>query len=299
MEGNVNKEARQRSSLAQGWVTAYPLEHYSSMHILSLLGLMGWKKWPQKLFKVEFNFNLHTPFHIHPEAYLSFHTQDTNRPVAAPNCCFSISEFKRWRLEIGSFSSFEDYLSHLKRWHHCNYAKSKKIFEQYGTTCAIIEDDWTPYVDEVYKLYYNVALKHGEKLYDLNFFKQAAKRGDYKLVCAWFEREMVAMFVLQEELPTLHSICCGLDYNHSTKSYAYSWLNYALISHAIETKKYQFIDIGLTADDSKRIIGFQPISSRMDIYSKGVLTRSFLQLASKVVCAHINPEGQLKVTFKK
>lgn len=282
-------------SLAKGWGKSIPLENYSSLHELSLTGLLGWEiKRPQNHFLVEFNFNLHTPFTIHPEAYLTFHTRDALKPQAAPNCCFTITEFKRWRIEIGSFSSFEDYLSNLKRWHRCNYIKSEKIFKNHGAEWSFIEQDWSNYAEDVYRLYYNVARKHGEKLYDLNFFQTAARRSDYKLVCAWFEGKMIAVFVLQEELPTLHSICCGLDYNHSTESYAYSWLNYAMIERAIEAKKYQSIDIGLTADESKRMIGFEPISAQMDIYSKGKITRNVLHFASSLLTAKITPEGQLK-----
>ncbi len=266
---------------------------------MSLAGWLGWNiRCPKKHFFLEFNFNLHTPLKINPKAYLTLHTQDADKPPATPNCCYSLTQLKRWRLGIGGYSSFEDYLDSLIRWHHCNYVKSEKIFTNYGCKITVIEEDWTQYVEAVYPLYYNVAQRHGDVLYDIRFFQAAAKRPDYKLICAWFEDKIIGMFLLQEELPTIHSVICGLDYHHSTKSYAYSWLHYALIHWAIETKKYQNVDIGLTANESKRAIGFEPISARMDIYSKGVITRNFLCAASLLTKATITSEAKLKLRFK-
>ena len=283
----------------KGWVTSCPLVNYSSLHELSLGGLLGCDlKWPSKHFFLELNFNLHTPLEFHPEAFLTLHTQDDSKPPSHPNCCFSITDFKRWRVDITPYSSFDDYLRSLIRWHRCNYAKSEKNFINYGCEVTFIEEDWTQHVDTVYRLYCNVARRHNDKLYDLPFFQTAAKRSNYKLICAWFEGQMIGMFLLQEELPTLHSTCCGFDYTHSSPSFAYSWLHYALIRHAIKAKKYQTVDIGLTADESKKVIGFEPVPARMDVYTKGVITHSLLRAASYLVTAKITPDSKLKFRLR-
>lgn len=283
----------------KGWIKATPLEHYSSLHELFLMGLLGTDlKWPDKKFFLQLNLNLHTPLKIHPQAYLTFHTIDDTNPPSSPDCCFSITQFKRWRIDLKPYSSFDDYLNSLKRWHHCNYVKSKKMFDSYGCTVTFSDGDWSEHVADVYKLYYNVALRHGEKLYDIRFFQDAAKRDDYKLICAWFEGKLIAMFVLQDEVPTMHSICCGMDYEHSSPSYAYSWLHYAWLEHVIAQKKYETVDVGLTADDAKKMIGFEPILSRMDIYTKSNITRAFLRFASKFITARITPEGHTKLGIK-
>lgn len=281
----------------KGWVTAFPLENYSSLHELSPLGFLGLNiPWSKMHFFVQFSFNLHTPLKFHPDAYLTFQTLDADQP-SSPQCCYSITQFKRWRLNIASYSTFEEYLNSQIRWHRCNYEKSQKIFKNYGASVTF-ENDWTKHVDAVYRLYVNVAQKYSDKLYDLNFFKAAAQRPDYKLICAWFEGHLIGLFVLQEELPTLHSICCGFDYDHSSKCYAYSWLHYELIRWAIDSKKYQDVDIGLTADHSKEMIGFKPISARMDIYAKGPITRGLLHAASSLITAKITPESKLKLGFR-
>ena len=284
---------------AKGWVKACPLENFSSLHELSLMGLLGCNiSWPQKHFFAEFSFNLHTPLTFDPKAYLIMHTLDAAKPPSAPHCCFSITQINRWRLDITPYASHQDYLDSLIRWHRCNYAKSQKTFENFGCEITFIEEDWSQHVDAVYQLYSNVAHRYSDQIYDINFFQAAAKRRDYKLLCAWFEGKMIGMILLQEELPTLHSACVGFDYTYSTQSYAYSWLHYVLIRLAIEAKKYQNIDVGLTAEESKKRIGFKPVLSRIDIYTKGFLTRGLMRAASQFIEANLTNECEIKLKLR-
>lgn len=283
----------------KGWVTALPLENYSSLHEVSPLEFLGWRTfWPNKRMFLQLCCNLHTPLTLDPSAYLTFDVRDADLPPRSPGCCYSISNFNRWRLDISSYHSIDDYLKKSIRWHRCNYAKSKRVFTNYGCHVTVIEEDWTEYVEEAYHLYAMVAQRHGDWLYDIDFFRASAKHPNYKLLCAWLGNEMIGMFVLQEELPTLHSICCGLDYHHSSASYAYSWMHYVLIEYAIEAQKYQTVDVGLTADDSKKTIGFDAVPSRMDIYSKGFLTRGMLRLISLFVTTSITPAAKVQFKFK-
>lgn len=285
---------------SKGWLTAYPLQMYSSLHELSLMHLLGLNiSWPRKRFFVQFSFSLHTPLQIDPQSYLVFHTTDASNPMCKESCCFSITDFKRWRLDISPYATFDNYLASLNRWHRSVYKKTKEKFQEYGTKAACIEEDWIKDVEIVYKLYCNVAKKHGDRLYDLNFFREIAQRDDYKLLCCRYEGEIVAMCILQCEPPTLHSICCGFDYNHSSKCYAYSWLNFEIIRLGIESKEYSQIDVGLTADNAKKAIGFNSVPSRMDIYSQGYMTRKLLKVLSKVITAKISPEGKLKIGLPK
>lgn len=267
-------------------MTVSPLEHFSSLH-------ETWKiKW-------QFSFNLHTPLKIHPQVYVTLHTRDANFEPSLPDCCYSLTDLTRWRLDISAYHSMDEYLHALTRWHRCNYANAKKHFHEHGCTISFIEEDWSEYAEAVYELYERVAKHYQHALYTLSFFHEIARRPDYKLVCAWYEGKMIAVFVLQEELPTLHCICAGLDYEHSSASYAYSWMHYALFEHAIGARKYQNVDVGFNSDDAKKTIGFKPILSRIDIYSKGKVTRGVLKLFSHVVSATITPEAKLKLGFKK
>ena len=279
---------------------ASPLENYSSLHEWSLIELLRWNiPWLRKPFFVQFNFNLHTPLKVRPETYITFHTRnDDDLSPDAPNCSFSISNITRWGLDIYQYQSLDDFLNRTIRWHRCNYKKSKKKFLDYGCETTFIEGDWSEYAEQAFQLYLKVAQKFDYWLYDLNFFQEIAKRPDYKLLCAWFKGEMVAVFVLQEELPTLHFLCCGLDYQHSTNSYAYTWMNYALFEYAIPRKKYKHLDAGLSADESKKAIGYQPIPSRMDIYSKG-LVHHVLRGISRFFKASITPNANVKLEWRR
>lgn len=279
---------------SQKFPTAKPLENHSSLEEFSVTNWMGLGIWPKLSKYVQFDFNIETPLKIHPKAFLVFKTVDADRP-SLPDKSFSITQIIRWRLEITAYSTFEEFLNSSKRWHRCNYKKSKRIFEDYGATVSLIEDDWTRYAEEAYALYSNVAKHHNDQLYDLSFFRTAAKRGDHSLICAWFEGKMVGMFVLQKECKILHSICCGMDYNHSTKCYVYSWLSYELIRHTIESQKFTTIDVGMSANDSKEAIGFKPIPSRMDIYARGRLGHYFLKGLSRFVTATITSDAKLKI----
>ena len=277
-----------------------PLENFSWLQETSFIEQLGWNiKWPCKHFFMQFSFNLHTPLKIHPRTYLALHTKDADSQPSASDCCYSITHLTRWRLDISSYRSIDDYLEASIRWHRCNYAKSKKNFLEYGCEISFIEEDWSEYAEDVYQLYDNVAQHYQHRLYDLPFFQEIAKRPDYKLVCAWFEGKMIGVFVLQEELPTLHSILGGLDYQHSSTSYAYSWMHYALFDHAIAAQKYRNIDVGFNSDEAKRIIGFKPVPSRIDIYSKGRMTRRVLKALSHYVSATITSDAKLKLAWRR
>jgi hypothetical protein len=292
---NAQATAMETETIAPGWLKAIPLENYSSLHELSLGELVGWNfSWPQKHFFVQFSFNLHTPLHMRPEAYLVFDTRDADKPPVEKGCCYSIDHLTRWGIDINPFATMEDFIASRMRWNKCNYAKSGKVFNEYGCIVTFTEGDWSDDVDTFYPLYCNVAKRHGEKLYDLHFFREAAKRSDYKLLCVWLDKKMIAGFLIQEELPTLHAIICGMDYEHTSKCYAYSWMHYEFIRYAIEAKKYTHVNVGPTADEFKKMIGFEAIPCRMDIYSKGVVTRNLLKLASRIVTATITPEAKLK-----
>lgn len=277
-----------------------PLENFSFLQETSLSEQLGWNiPLPFKHFFMQYSFNLHTPLKIHPDAYLTLQAKDADSPPSKSDCCFSITHFTRWRLNISHLHSIDDYLDASIRWHRCNYSKSEKNFFEYGCEISFLEKDWSEHAREAYLLYENVAKRYQHKLYNLTFFQEIAKRPDYKLLCAWFEGKMIAVFVLQEELPTLHSVCAGLDYHHSSQSYAYSWMHYALFDHAIASQKYQNIDVGFNSDEAKRTIGFKPIDSRIDIYSKGIITRNVLKMLSRCFSATITSDAKLKFKWHK
>lgn len=276
-----------------------PLENFSSLHETTLFEQLGWNiPLPLKHFFMQYSFNLHTPLTIHPQAYVTLEAKDADVPSTFSHCCFSVTNMIRWRLAISSYKTIDDYLATAARWHRCNYAKSKKNFVEYGCEITFIDKDWSEHAETVYLLYENVAKKYQHTLYNLSFFQEIAKRPDYKLVCAWFEGKMIAVFVLQEELPTLHSILGGLDYQHSSPSYAYSWMHYALFEHVIASQKYQNIDVGFNSDEAKKAIGFTPIPSRIDIYSNGRVTRGILKMFSRMVDATITKDAKLKLYRK-
>lgn len=280
----------------RGWLWATPLQGFSSLNELSLFELIGIpiRKWK---FYLQFDFNLHTPFIPHSKAYLSFHLRNKDQPPTLEPC-YTIVNLKRWCLDVRPYSTIEDFLNQSKQWHRSNYRKSQTIFSEYGALVKYFEGDWSSYVEEAYALYTNVADKYGEWLYDLHFFKEVAKRPDYKLLSAWFEGKMIAMTVIQEEAPTLHSTCGGFDYHHSSASCAYSWLNYALIDLAIHSEKFHNVDIGITADTAKSGIGYHSVPTCMDVYCQGFFSKAFLKFISRFVTTTFASRGGFKSSLK-
>lgn len=280
------------SGLTKKWGAAQPLEKYSSLHQISVF---KWLKIPY-LFQIDFNMN--APFKICPKANLVFRMIDDAKPVESKSC-FSIQNLTRWRTDISPFQTFDQWLDSLIRWHRNNYLKSHKNFENHGCRDEYYTGDWSAHAQEAYKLYSNVVKEHGDRLYDLSFFQAIAKHPDYHLLTAWHEDKMIGCFVLLDEPPYYHCICCGMDYDHSSKSYMYSWLSYELCRLAIQSRKYTHIDVGMTANEAKQQIGFSPIPSRMDLYAKGFFTHHLLRLASKFVSWTIDTNAQMHFSLKR
>ncbi|MFC2049391.1 hypothetical protein ACFLR2_01805 [Chlamydiota bacterium] len=271
-----------------------PLENFSFLQELSLAELVGWNIGGPGRILLQYSFNLHTPLKIDPSAHFTIQAIDADIPPSAPNCCFSMTELIRWRLDISSYRSFDSYLGAMKRWHRSNYKNAQKHFFSAGCETSFIEGDWSEHAERVNQLYTNVARRYQHRLYTLPFFQEIAKHPDYKLLCAWFQGEMIGVIVLEEEMTTLHSLLCGLDYHHSSTSYAYSWMHYVLFEHVIGLQKYHNVDVGFSSDAAKKTIGFSPILSRMDIYSKGQITRKALEFFSRYVSATVTSDGKVK-----
>ena len=75
-------------------------------------------------------------------------------------------------------------------------------------------------------------------------------------------------------------------------------MHYELIRMAIESKKYQNVDIGLILTVEREIC-FVGITLRTKMHAKGMLTRNFLWLVSKIVRGSIDQEGHLKFKWQK
>ncbi len=277
--------------------SAEPLEKFSALHSIPILSLLGIKSKFSPSVSVIFNFNLQTPLLQNPQAQLTFHVRDSNQPPLLEKPDFCITNLKRWRLDISQFSSFTNYLQKMKRKHYMRYNETKKTFTDYGAKISLIEGDWSQYVDMFYPLYMKVAEKHGTQLYDINFFRMVAKNSSYKLLCAWYNNLLIGALVLVDEQPVFHSICCGLDYEHSKNSQAYSQLHYEFIRLAIESKKYTIADVGITADQAKSNLDFQPVSACMDIWVHNRCIRPLLRGLSSIMSATINSKAKLELSF--
>jgi predicted N-acyltransferase len=277
---------------------AQPLEKFSSLHCISLPKEFRLNiNWPKLNIFIQYNCNLHIPLKIHPKAHLTFDMQDVNMPPSQSSPSFSISDMNRWRLKLSEFKSFDDYLSSLNNNHKRNYANAKKNFSAYGCEIKLFSD-WSEHVKKVYQLYLKVAEKHDKNwFYDYDFFQTIAKKKEYQLLSAWFNGEMIAAFITLDEDPTLHSFCCGLDYNHTGASFTYSWIHYEFIKYAFQ-KGYQIADVGVTADDCKKLIGFKAFPVRMDVYPKNSLAKVFLKGLSYFFNATISTKGKLKIKIK-
>lgn len=259
---------------------ATPLEKYSSLNQLNFLGL--------KL-KVAFNFNLTTPVPFH-QAQLSLNLRDSSISQSNP-FDFTINNLKRWRLDISTYHTFSDFLTSLSRSRSKKYHSTQKAFYNCGASLSVIEDDWSQHAEEVYHLYSNVAKRHGAQLYDLNFFRTIAKLKEYHLMCLWYQDALIGALVMIDEEPIYHSMLCGLDYEHSQKLRAYSLMHYEIIRLAIEAQKFKTVDIGLTANRLKEIMGYRPVSASLDINAKNFLLKHLLRMLSRFMTATINSDS--------
>lgn len=276
--------------------SAVPLEKFSSLNKIPVLSLIGIKS-SSPCISVIFNFNLQTNLKDPPSSQFTFHMRNADAPPIETNPDFCISNLTRWSLDISPYTSFMHYLQKMNRKHYKRYNETQTAFTKYGAKLSFIEGDWSQYADDVYKLYINVAQKHGAQLYDLNFFRLAAKDSHYKLMCIWYKLKLIAALIVIDEQPIFHSMCCGLDYEHSKKCLAYSQMHYEFIRIAIDSKKYKIADIGPTANDAKSMLGFEPVSSCLDVWAHNRLIRGFLRLSSRFVTATINSEAKLKLNF--
>lgn len=278
--------------------SAIPLEKFSSLNKVSILSLVGIKsKCSSPCISLIFNFNLQTVPKDPPRSLFTFHIRNADAPSIMDNADFCISNLTRWALNLSPYSSFMGYLQKMNRKHYARYSETQTTFTKYGAKLTLIDGDWSEYADDVYKLYIKVAQKHGAQLYDLNFFRLAARQSSYKLICVWYKSKLIAALIMIDEQPIFHSMCCGLDYDHSKKCVAYSQMHYEFIRLAIESKKYSVADIGLTANEAKSMLGFQPVSSCLDVWAHNPLIRGFLRLSSRFVTATINSEARLKLNF--
>ena len=276
-----------------------PLKSFSVLQNVSVIEMLGLRlPWPRGRFSLQLNLNLHTPLAFDPRAYLIIDAKDEHAPPTSSDCCFSLSNLKRWRLDLSSYKSFDDYMKAAARWHRCTYTKAKKAFLNYGCETSFIEGDWSEHAETVARLYGKVARNYQYRLFDLEYFKEIAKDPGSTLLCAWFKNEMIGVIVLQDELPTWHNICCGLDYHHSSPSCTYSWMHYVLLELAI-ARNYHVVDVGFTADDAKKSIGFQQISSRMDLYLRGRVGRTLLGAFSRYCSASLSAEGKVQFSRPK
>lgn len=276
---------------------AKPLEKYSSLHTISLLTLLGIKSKFSPRFSFVLSFNLETPLEPNPPAQLTFHVGDSDKSSKNGNPDFCIAHLIRWRLNISQYSTFTSFLQKMKRKHYLRFTDTQKSFDNYGAKISLIEHDWSQFADTVYQLYSKVAKKHGTQLYDLNFFQSIAKNDGYKLLCVLYNDVLIGALVIVDEQPILHSMCCGLDYDHSKNSRAYSQMHYEFIRLAIESKKYTVADIGITANEAKSMLDFQPISVSMDVWAHNRFLRACLRFLSRFMTATINSKARLELSF--
>lgn len=272
------------------WIKATPSTDYSAIHEVSFLGFH---------FSVYIDFTLHKDENPPPEAWWIFIERDSNALQSHANYDFCIGGLKRWRLDLTLYNDFEEFVQGLDHSHRHTFHKAQESFSNYGATLSLIDDDWSCLADQAYALYEKTATRHGHQLYDREFFRVIAKKPIYKLLCAWYQEKMIGMTVLIEEDKVLHSVCCGLDYEHSSPSFTYSALFYDLIRSAIASKKYTTLDVGLTGDQAKSMIGFKPILAQMEVTVRNPLLRGVLRLASKFLTATLSSEGNLQLRFSR
>lgn len=277
--------------------TALPLEGYASIHEISFLSLLGLKSTiPSPRLKLIFDFNLQIHPQTNSQANFIFHVREASTPSDG-KCDFCITNLTRWRVNVSRFETFTGYLNHMKSKHYTRYTRTQRKFTAYGAKLSLVDGDWSPYAEAFFRLYLKVAKKHGTLLYDLNYFLLMAKQGNSKLLCVHYEGSLIGGLVILEEHSVFHSMCCGVDYDHSKTCMAYSWMHYEFIRIAIEAKRFTVADVGLTADQAKSMLDFEPVSVCLDVKARSPVLKGLLHAVSPFISATIGSNGRFKFNF--
>lgn len=274
------------------WLSAKPLDGYSSLHQGALFSLFGRD---YLHFSCVISFNLDKA----PRNDLTTMTIYSHPVIESKsfNSLFTITHFVQWQMNIEHFKSFSDYLAYLNHKQRRNYFKVIEHFKKFGCKLKLENDDWSQHVDRIYELYCNVAKKY-IKIYNKEFFKIIAKRSEYKLITAWHGKELIADLVYVEEGAVIHAMMGGLDYKHSKLSFAYSALHYEFISEAIRIGKYKIADAGVTADAAKHNLGFEPMPAVVEITARGIVFRMILFFANLFLNVHMNEKNEICIGFR-
>ena len=135
-------------------------------------------------------------------------------------------------------------------------------------------------------------------IYDLGFFRAIAKLPAYKLICAWYGEQLIGTLVMVEELSIVHSMVCGLDYEHSKMSFTYSKLYYEFIAQAIAAGNFKIADAGVTADQAKKLLGLAPRPAVVEISVQSTLLRAILRLVHPFVKISLDTQNALCVGLR-
>lgn len=273
------------------------MEKYSSFHQLSILSLLGIKTQRSPYLTVMFNFNLQTVIPPTARSHIIVNVCDDDIKNDENKADFCINHLTRWRLNISSHESFSSFLESISQSQRKKYYQTQNAFQEHGASISLIEDDWSQHAEKIYELYYNVAKKHGGVLYDKDFFYQIAQQPQYKLMCIWHEKSIISAVVMIDEEPVFHSMVVGLDYDYSQKTRAYSLMHYEIIRYAIDQKKFTIVDIGMTGDKLKAIMGYKPVSVHMQVSSPHFIIRSLLRILSRFFQPTINSDSELEMKF--
>jgi predicted N-acyltransferase len=276
------------------WISAKPLEGFSSLHEGMLWNFLGLKI---GRFSSVISFNVETDLPREAISTLIFHSHPLDHPIRVPRVDFCIDELTQWALDLTPFKSFTDYLNQLNYKQRYNYARTEKCFTNCGCSMTIIEGDWSDYAERAYELYSNVAAKYMQ-IYDLGFFRAIAKSPTHKLLCARHGQKLIGTLVMAEEVSTIHSMGCGLDYVHSKKSFTYSKLHYEFIRHAVAAGKFKVADAGITADQAKKILGLSPKPAVIEISADSALLRTLLRLAHLFLKISLNTRNEVRFSVR-
>lgn len=276
------------------WIRAKPLKNFSSQHEGVLLSLFG-----LELVHISsvMSFNVMTPLPRELNKTFTIHTHPVEGSQKKSRADFCIEDLRQWAMDLTPFKTFDDYLHHLNYKQRYNHQRTDECFAQQGCKVNVIDGDWSEYADRAYALYHHVASKYTQ-IFDIDFFRTIAKLPNYKLICAWCDQKLIGAIVTVEEGTTIHSMVCGLDYLYSKRSFTYSKLHYEFIRHAIASGRFKSADVGVTADQAKKTLGFSPTPAIVEITAKNRLIRGVLRLANTLLRVSINAKNQVSVSVR-
>jgi hypothetical protein len=180
-------------------------------------------------------------------------------------------------LKIG-FNNIENYENSLRH----NYRRRLNIFRKKFSNVRTECSDCSLFNEGHYRLYLEIMRRTKTKLETLSFNLFRNLPSNFLLTTYYNETALLCWHITCSDGNTLFFFFGGMDYSLRDHYQSYHNNLYGIIIEAIQ-KKYDFIDLGQTAETAKRRLGGEPQERRMFLYHRNPLILNALRPFKRVL----------------